>query len=167
MQTFVTSWQNNDKLYYRIRSITREMNNGNGETRKTVRELTKDLTTVQAEMKAMSSIHGRLDSAIDKLTDVSSDLKSMLAVHEEKISKTENADEQLANLIEVRRQEMVEDLKELHSRINSQSKELREAIQTINVTLDKRVGILEKWRWLIIGGAILATFLINRMWFDF
>ena len=140
---------------------------GNGETRKTVRELTKDLTTVQAEMKAMSSIHGRLDSAIDKLTDVSSDLKSMLAVHEEKISKTENADEQLANLIEVRRQEMVEDLKELHSRINSQSKELREAIQTINVTLDKRVGILEKWRWLIIGGAILATFLINRMWFDF
>jgi DUF4097 and DUF4098 domain-containing protein YvlB len=115
----------------------------------------------------MSSIHGRLDSAIDKLTDVSSDLKSMLAVHEEKISKTENADEQLANLIEVRRQEMVEDLKELHSRINSQSKELREAIQTINVTLDKRVGILEKWRWLIIGGAILATFLINRMWFDF
>ena len=143
------------------------MNNGNGETRKTVRELTKYLTTVQAEMKAMSSIHGRLDSAIDKLTDVSSDLKSMLAVHEEKISKTENADEQLANLIEVRRQEMVEDLKELHSRINSQSKELREAIQTINVTLDKRVGILEKWRWLIIGGAILATFLINRMWFDF
>lgn len=143
------------------------MNNGNGETRKTVRELTKDLTTVQAEMKAMSSIHGRLDSAIDKLTDVSSDLKSMLAVHEEKISKTENADEQLANLIEVRRQEMVEDLKELHSRINSQSKELREAIQTINVTLDKRVGILEKWRWLIIGGAILATFLINRMWFNF
>ena len=143
------------------------MNNGNGETRKTVRELTKDLTTVQAEMKAMSSIHGRLDSAIDKLTDVSSDLKSMLAVYEEKISKTENADEQLANLIEVRRQEMVEDLKELHSRINSQSKELREAIQTINVTLDKRVGILEKWRWLIIGGAILATFLINRMWFDF
>ena len=143
------------------------MNNGNGETRKTVRELTKDLTTVQAEMKAMSSIHGRLDSAIDKLTDVSSDLKSMLAVHEEKISKTENADEQLANLIEVRRQEMVEDLKELHSRINSQSKELREAIQTINVTLDKRVGILEEWRWLIIGGAILATFLINRMWFDF
>lgn len=143
------------------------MNNGNGETRKTVRELTKDLTTVQAEMRAMASIHGRLDSAIDKLTDVSSDLKSMLAVHEEKISKTENADEQLANLIEVRRQEMVEDLKELHSRINSQSKDLREAIQTINVTLDKRVGILEKWRWLIIGGAILATFLINRMWFDF
>ena len=141
--------------------------NGNGETKKTVRELTKDIATVQADLRAMSQIHGRLDSAIEKLTDVSSDLKSMLAVHEEKISKTENADEQLANLIEVRRQEMVEDLKELHSRINSQSKELREAIQTINVTLDKRVGILEKWRWLIIGGAILATFLINRMWFDF
>ena len=111
--------------------------NGNGETRKTVRELTKDIAIVQADLKAMSAIHGRLDKAIEKLTDVSGDLKAMLAVHEEKISKTESADEQLADLIEVRRQEISNDIKELHTRINSQSKELREAIQTINDTLDK------------------------------
>ena len=144
--------------------------NGNGETRKTVRELTKDLAIVQADLKAMSAIHGRLDKAIEKLTDVSGDLKSMLAVHEEKISKTESADEQLADLIEVRRQEMMNDMKELHSRINSQSKELREAIQTISTTLEKRVMPLERWRWVILGAFGLAAFLIGKMednWFNF
>ena len=144
--------------------------NGNGETRKTVRELTKDIAIVQADLKAMSAIHGRLDKAIEKLTDVSGDLKSMLAVHEEKISKTESADEQLADLIEVRRQEISNDIKELHTRINSQSNELREAIQTINDTLDKRVMPLERGRGVILGAFGLAAFLIGKMevnWVNF
>ena len=33
----------------------------------------------------MNTINGRIDTAIDKLTDVSTSIKSMLAVHEEKI----------------------------------------------------------------------------------
>ena len=35
----------------------------------------------------------RLDTAIDKLTDVSTSIKSMLAVHEEKIQRQEQIDE--------------------------------------------------------------------------
>ena len=137
------------------------MNNGNGETRKTVRELTKDLTTVQAEMKAMSSIHGRLDSAIDKLTDVSSDLKSMLAVHEEKLRRVDTSQEDLFSILEQRRREWEEDLEKLHSRISTQSRELREAIDQVTNRLDSRVGVLERWRWLIIGGAILLGFILQ------
>ena len=34
----------------------------------------------------------KLDSTIDKLTDISSSIKSMLAVHEEKLSKNEEVD---------------------------------------------------------------------------
>ena len=41
-------------------------------------ELTKDV-------KQVNNIQNRLDTAIDKLTDVSTHIKSMLAVHEEKI----------------------------------------------------------------------------------
>ena len=129
------------------------------------------LTGLKKDIENVTNLNARLDTAIEKLTDVSGDLKSMLAVHEEKISKTESADEQLADLIEVRRQEISNDIKELHTRINSQSKELREAIQTINDTLDKRVMPLERWRWVILGAFGLAAFLIGRMddggWFNF
>ena len=46
-----------------------------------------------------------------------------------------------------------------------QYKEHAEAMRKINETLNKRVGILEKWRWLIIGGAILLGFIIQNMEF--
>ena len=157
----------------------------NGETKKTVRELTKDVTVLQSDMKQMGTFSGRIDAAIEKLANVSGDLKSMLAVHEEKLSRAEQLDDQLSDLIEVRRQEILNDIKDLHSRINSQSKELREAIQDtmksaktghneirdeigkMKSKIEDRVGVLEKWRWLIIGGAILLTFLIQNMeWFS-
>jgi hypothetical protein len=55
-----------------------------------------ELTDIRVELEAMkqelnnvNSIHTRLDTAIDKLTDVSTSIKSMLAVHEEKLSQSE------------------------------------------------------------------------------
>ena len=56
-------------------------NNSLGETKKTVRELTRDVTVLQSDMKQMGSFSGRIDTAIEKLSNVSGDLKSMLAVH--------------------------------------------------------------------------------------
>ena len=105
----------------------------------------------------------------------------MLAVHDEKINRVDTSQDDLYGVLETRRREWELDLKELHSRISTQGRELREAIQDttmagerqhkehaeamrkINETLDRRVGILEKWRWLIIGGAILLGFIITNM----
>ena len=43
------------------------------------------LAGLKQEIENINSIHNRLDTAIDKLTDVSTSIKSMLAVHEEKL----------------------------------------------------------------------------------
>ena len=64
-------------------------------------------------------------------------------------------------MLENRRQEWEEDLEKLHSRISTQSRDLREAIDQVQNKLDSRVGILERWRWLIIGGAILLGFILQ------
>ena len=67
--------------------------NGNGETRKTLAQLTKDVVKQQTsievlrnEVKSVANVNVKLDNTIDKLTDISSSIKSMLAVHEEKLS---------------------------------------------------------------------------------
>ena len=44
------------------------------------------LLFLKNRMFVSSDIHDRLDSAIDKLTDIQSGIKSMLAVHEERMS---------------------------------------------------------------------------------
>ena len=148
-----------------------------------IQSLVKDIATLKADVRASNHIHQRLDDAIVRLTDISSSIKSMLAVHDEKINRVDTSQDDLYSTFETRRREWEIDLKELHSRISTQGRELREAIQDttmvgerqykehaeamrkINETLNKRLGILEKWRWLIIGGAILLGFIIQNMEF--
>ena len=133
---------------------------------KTLQDLVKDVAAIKADNKASEQVHVRLDDAISKLTSISADLKSMLAVQEEKIRRVDVSQEDLVSLTEQRRREWEEDLEKLHSRISTQSRDLREAIESVSKRLDDRVGVLERWRWLIIGGAILLGFLMQKMEFS-
>ena len=129
-------------------------------------KLATDLQVLKNEVEQVSSVNTKLDNAIDKLTDISGSIKSMLAVHEEKLSKQEEIDKAIFNLIENRRIEFDTNYKELHARINKIHKELTDEIEmsekrlmceikTLNTNLDGRIGVFEKYRWIIIGAAIV------------
>ena len=132
------------------------MENGNQ-----LKELIKDIAVLKAEKDSSNQVHQRLDDAITRLTDISAGIKSMLAVHEEKLRRVDTSQDDLFSILEDRRREWEEDLKDLHSRISTQSRDLREAIDQVTNRLDSRVGVLERWRWLIIGGAILLGFILQ------
>ena len=57
------------------------------QVKKDVLQLSIDLEVLKNEVKQVASVNEKLDTAIDKLTDISGSIKSMLAVHEEKLSK--------------------------------------------------------------------------------
>ena len=129
-------------------------------------KLATDLQVLKNEVDQVASVNTKLDSAIDKLTDISGSIKSMLAVHEEKLSKQEEIDKAIFNLIENRRVEFDTNYKELHARINKIHRELTDEIEmsekrlmceikTLNSNLDGRIGVFEKYRWIIIGAAIV------------
>ena len=130
------------------------MENGNN-----LKELIKDIAVLKAEKDTSIQVHQRLDDAITRLTDISAGIKSMLAVHEEKLRRVDTSQDDLFSILEDRRREWEDDLKDLHSRISTQSRDLREAIDQVTNRLDSRVGVLERWRWLIIGGAIFLGFI--------
>ena len=119
-----------------------------------LQKLATDLQVLKNEVEQVASVNTKLDSAIDKLTDISGSIKSMLAVHEEKLSKQEEIDKAIFNLIENRRVEFDTNYKELHARINKIHKELTDEIEmsekrlmceikTLNSNLDGRIGVLE------------------------
>ena len=129
-------------------------------------KLATDLQVLKNEVEQVASVNTKLDNAIDKLTDISGSIKSMLAVHEEKLSKQEEIDKAIFNLIENRRIEFDTNYKELHARINKIHKELTDEIEmsekrlmceikTLNADLDGRIGVFEKYRWIIVGAAIV------------
>ena len=126
-----------------------------------IKELIKDIAVLKADRDTSGQVHQRLDDAITRLTDISAGIKSMLAVHEEKLRRVDTSQDDLFSILEDRRREWETDLKDLHSRISTQSRDLREAIDQVTNRLDSRVGVLERWRWLIIGGAILLGFIVQ------
>ena len=129
-------------------------------------DLNTEVALLKKEVSDIKVIFSRLDIAIEKITDVSSCVNRMLAVHEEKIANQEEAQSR-ANT------EFTTDIKELHSRVTSNYKELTDMItqqhkeqaqqmQELRNELAGRVCVLEKWRWLIIGGSIVVGFIIQK-----
>ena len=136
-------------------------------------KLETEVILIKKELHEQTKIYGRLDVAIEKLTDVSNSIHRMLAVHEEKISRQEEAIIATEDHIEKRRDDLEKKIDDLHSRITTNTKEIMAAavsqhneqnkeIQKIRDELSKRVGVLERWRWIIIGGSIIAGFIIQK-----
>jgi len=131
------------------------MENGTTDIKVQLESLRKDLENV-------NSIQGRLDTAIDKLTDVSTSIKSMLAVHEEKIQRQEQIDEVIFNKLKDRADEIDNVYRDLQREINHTEKRLLVEIKSLKNDIGSRVGVLEKWRWLILGGAIVIGWVLSK-----
>ena len=132
------------------------------EERLIMAELETEVKLLKKELQDQKKIHDRLDIAIEKLTDVSNSIHRMLAVHEEKISRQEEAIFDAEQKIEVRRSELSKRLDELHSRITTNTKDIMKEIQKIKDELVSRVGVLEKWRHVLIGSSIVAGFMLHK-----
>lgn len=131
------------------------------------------IALLEQDAKSAEQIHNKLEIAIEKLTDITISLKSMLIQQETKLAKAEEVDNDIFVTLESRRLEWDNDLKELHSRITTNSRELREhqvisenkmlsELRNIRNQLDNRVAVLEKWRWIIVGGSIIVGLMISN-----
>lgn len=129
----------------------------------------------------------KIEQKIDLLTQTAADIKSILAVHDEKITTHEKQHDATLSLIEQRRTEMADDIKELHSRITTVQRELSTDIATTETrilssiedikkeltadqefhnkrqkTLEERIMTLENWRYILLGAGIAGGFFLTK-----
>ena len=129
-----------------------------------------------------------LENQVEMLREIASDLKRMLAVHDEKLNQHERKQDDIFELIEQRRNDMAEDIKEIHSRITTVQRELcteitatenriikgidelKEELKTDQEfhnskqkSLEQRIADLEKWRWIIIGAGITGGWVFSKL----
>ena len=144
----------------------------------TAKTIETEVELLKREVADMKGIHVRLDSAIEKIAEVSSSLHTIMAVHEEKIIRQEEA-------LDEQEKKLSTNIMELHSRVTANAKETHQAMgemerrlvdamnehnkreteqfQNLREELSSRVGILEKWRYLIIGGSIVVGFALTEI----
>jgi len=136
-------------------------------------ELETKVEILRKELDNQKRIYDRLDIAIEKLTDVSNSIHRMLAVHEEKISRQEEKFIQVEIERDTRSTEISKRIDDLHNRLTDTVKEiidsnlehhrdLNKRIERISDSISSRVGVLERWRHIIIGSAIVVGFILNK-----
>ena len=144
----------------------------------TVKTLDTEVELLKREVADMKMIHVRLDSAIEKIAEVSTSLHTIMAVHEEKLIRQEES-------LGEQEREFKTTVLDLHSRITSNSKEsslqMGEMERRLHIAMEEhqkketeqftalreeitnRIGVLEKWRYLIIGGSIVVGFALTEI----
>lgn len=136
-------------------------------------KLKTQVALLEKDAQSAELIHQRLETAIEKLTEITISLKGMLVQQETKLAKAEETDNDIFVTLESRRLEWDNDLKDLHSRITTNSRELREhqvqseskmlyELRNLRQQLDNRVAVLEKWRWIIVGGSIIVGLMVSN-----
>jgi ABC-type siderophore export system fused ATPase/permease subunit len=149
-----------------------------------VNKLADDISYLSKDMAVVNTLVGRLDTTIDKLTDISSSVSNLLAVHETKLTSQEIISKQLSDLVEARRVETDDKIQILHERISSGERELKvnideqydELMKEIkemraesaaqHTTLSDRITAMEKWMWTVIGGSAIVGGIITLIPWD-
>ena len=117
---------------------------------------------LKKDIENVTNIQSRIDTAIEKMTDVSTSIKSMLAVHEEKLAKQEQIDEVIFDKLKERQSSINQVYDDLNKNITQVERRLLLEIKTLKHDMNSRVSMLEKWKWLIIGGSIVIGFILSR-----
>jgi capsule polysaccharide export protein KpsE/RkpR len=84
----------------------------------------------------------KLDEAITKLADLSSDIKQILAVHETRLDQNENIMERHFVQMDA-----------IHQRVSS----LRDDMNTAHAEVLGEIGLLQQWKWMVMGGAMALS----------
>ena len=111
--------------------------------------------------------HNRLEDAIEKLTEISSDLNKVIAVHEQRLNQQEKQVQTLEDVMEKRREESEVKLKDVYDTIKNEDRNIIQAVDRMreeNLTqyekLQDRITSMEEKIWMYVGGFGVLMFFI-------
>lgn len=102
------------------------------------------LALLDQKLEDLKPVILKIDAAIEKLSEVNTTVSRMLAVHEERLSKSEEIDSVLFAKID----------------------ELRDKMDADHNSVLSRLQDLEKKVWVAIGCVVAVSFIAQTNWFD-
>lgn len=139
------------------------------------------LGQLERDFAAMSKIADRMDTTIEKLAEVSSNVSRLLAVQDKRLEMQERSVDRLEALVENRRVEVElrfdkfsnllghtetifkTELNKNHEKLSTQLDTMQDDYKEISEKFDKRITALERWMWVLGGAGAIIGFLINSI----
>ena len=111
-----------------------------------------------------------MENTLERLVDIASDLKAIIAVHDQRINQQEKDTVAIALTIEKRREELDNKLKDVYDTIREQDNsilkeicELRAESNNQHKFLSEKIASLEKYIFIAIGGGIVITWILTNI----
>jgi len=146
-----------------------------------------EIELLKKDVSIMANLCEKFDTTIDKMQEIASNLSRMVSLQEQRLETQEVATKEIQSVMEMRRVEHNNDIKELHSRITTVNRELSEKIEETEKTIlhelqeirkeikdshkkenngdnsfMKRLEQIEAWRYMMIGGIVVITWILAK-----
>jgi chromosome segregation ATPase len=128
-----------------------------------------EIQLLRKDLESLSSLTTKLDIAIEKLSDVADGMNRILAVHELRLENHEkqlnqwtHQYETLHERINSSRKEYSVELEKSHSILLDHLESLQAAQGSHHKEISNRVDRLERWKYLVIGGAVAIGYIISK-----
>lgn len=143
-------------------------------------EIKVDIELLKKDVVTMSALLEKFDTTIDKMQEIASNLSRMVSLQEQRLENQEKVTAEVQSIIEMRRIEHNNNIKEVYNRINTVNKELTDKIEdtekTILAELQKlrddlnkknegfgaRLGQIEMWKYGVAAVIAVVIFLVGK-----
>ena len=144
-------------------------------------ELKIDIELLKKDVTMISSLCTKFDTTIDKMQEIASNLSRMVSLQEQRIVVQEKITQEVQSVLEKRRQEHVEDTKELHSHITTVNRELTQKIDESEkrilaelhsmhtelmaekTSFADRLSKIEIWKYTVVGALMIVSWLAAKI----
>jgi chromosome segregation ATPase len=165
-------------LIDRVALLEREIDRGDHPGSSVVNAKMNDFKTeidiIKHDITIFNKYFEKIDTTINKLCEITEQLNRLVTLHDDRLElyredfnnrKNENSDS--IKLLEEKLDKLYEKNNFLEKKVidnNIKNKEeLKIEINDLKILTDKKFKKMEMWRYLIIGGAIVAGFFINQL----
>lgn len=140
-----------------------------------------EIELLKKDVNIITTLCEKFDTTIDKMQEIASNLSRMISLQEQRIEMQDKATREMESVLEMRRVEHNNDIKELHSRITTVNRDLttkidetekrildeihllRDELSKDNDKMGKRVFDIETWKWMIMGSIFVVGWIASKI----
>ena len=127
-------------------------------------ELKVDVEVLKNQILTITQLCGKMDSVIEKLVDNHDRMVNQIYTDMEKRKADTNADiKELHSRITTISREVADKVELTERRIMDEIKSLREDIAEHNKKEDDDLKAIKQWKWMVVGGVIVLAWLISNV----
>ena len=140
-----------------------------------------EIELLKKDVNIITALCEKFDTTIDKMQEIASNLSRMISLQEQRMEMQEKTTKEMESVLEMRRVEHNNDIKELHSRITTVNRDLttkidetekrildeihllRDELSKDTDKIGKRIFDIETWKWMVMGGIFVVGWIASKM----